>query len=718
MARRIRCICGKIYEPAHQPQCPVCGAKPPAAPQPKVEAKVQESAPPVRESTEQSADEQLGREQVSPAPLSADRQKLIKYGGIAAAVLGLVAVLAMVLRKPPSPDIGANVFSTKVDKGPGGKSPGPDSSTDSKPGAPKLPAAVWGDLNKIIADAAEGATVALKPGTYEGSFAFTRALRLVGDVSEGGKVKIRSTAVQGLDVKSKGVILENLLLTTGEPGQFVLATTEKAEVQLINCEVDAHRQGGFVLFDGSTLKAEGTTFSNASGAAIVVSGQSKVQLTGCTFKDNETGLEIMRGPVVELVKCGFQGHGGSAGRGGIMRLSGDKTSASATDCSFSSNQGGALVSERASLVMKGCTFSANGVEDVADASTFGLVLAKTKGRASFTGCVFEQNRQGLAAVEGGTLELSDCQFRENGLETKNTALNFFGDVISANNGGSTVTLRKTKIVDSKVVAVKSFHDAVVTLEECEVRGGAQIGILVGLPENAPAEMRATRTVVSNCQIGILAIAGSQVMIDGGTIQSNVEGLVASGRRTKATLQNVTLAENKSRGLWCQENAELNAKSCVLQNNAHAVAAGLKGKPLSAAYAILTDCQVTGSTEYDLSSYAGSRISAQNLRSNKLITIFQESRGQFDANPPSAFIVTTGDESSAPGSGPVPAPGSGPAPVPGSVPAIKTDPSRAPKPRPPQRSRTVETAPAKRESNPIETVRGVLDQLERAKQIFR
>jgi hypothetical protein len=717
MARRIRCFCGKIYEPAQQPNCPACGAP---APAPRFSTR-RSTQPPTPPSPDPAKDagggghEGGGQGRRVLFPL--DRQKLLKFGGIAAGGLALLVVLSLLIggggdEVPPQPSDQAKPqpASKATDKpaGADASSAGPAAAPPASQPVPDSPP-TSGDLVALVAAAADGATIHLKAGTYEGSLVLDRPIRIVGDAAAYRQVVIRSSRFSGLEIKSKDVVFENLVFAGRDEGQFVISVGNNAEAQFLHCLLDAQGTPGLMLSGGSTVKASLTSFSNARGVAIAASGQTKLQLDGCAFSNNGTGLIVMNGAAVDLMKCSFEGHGNEAGEGTVLRIGNDTTSVTATDCFFKGNTAGLIVEGNSSLTMKTSTFRDNGVGDKPDMATQGLVLAKGGGRASFTGCVFEQNRQGLAAVQAGILELDDCRFTGNGLETSQEALGFFCDVISADDARSRVTLRKTKLLDSKVVAVKSLNGAVITLDDCEITGGAQIGLLAGMPDASPARLHATRTVVSTVQNGVLVSAGSEFTMEGGGVSGNLEGLVVSGIDAQATLNGVTLSNNQSRGLWCQGAARVEATSCTFQKNSIGVAAGIKGKPEAPGILTLTNCEFSSNTDQDFAIYAPSQVFLRNARtaSGTQLKVFRENGTQFRADPPLAFQIT-------------PAPGSG------SIPANKPD-SRsgssgrsrnadAP-PKAPSRSRGG-NLPPQRDADPAETVRKVLDEIDRAKRFFR
>ena len=331
--KRIRCSCGRVYDPVKRPACPDCGT---------VNKVV--TAPPDPPPLPNESDAPASKEARGPIPP--------RYLAIGAAIFGVLALLIFLGRDKggkapviaveeatPAPTATVSVApATPVPSATAvvqreASSPTPLSSVASipTPAPTKIPAAD-DDLATLVANAAPGATIKVRPGTYTG-LTLTRPVKLVGDPS--APVFIKGEGQSALTVKSQGVFVENIqFLTNGIGALPAIAVVDGAALEMKAVAIQSTTEVGVLVAGKASLKAVGTSFAVPSGAGLRLQEAATAHLTQCTFSDSKSGLNAMTGARAELHACAFERDGGSNGRGSIIALSGPGTAVTADDCRF------------------------------------------------------------------------------------------------------------------------------------------------------------------------------------------------------------------------------------------------------------------------------------------------------------------------------------------------------------------------------------------------
>lgn len=202
--KRIRCECGRVYEPAKYANCPACGAQ----------ATVATLAPPKPPADPGATGRRAEDDVARPAAFSP--RVLIIAGAI---VLGFL-LLVLLVRRNHRPDGGS-----------GDVTPQPTQTTRNVTPLPTIPAAAQPtaapaatppqsiilpqafDLAAAIASAAPKATIKVPPGFYSGGLVLNRAVRLIGTA---GQTIIQSDGRECFSVRAPGVFVQGFQFICNE----------------------------------------------------------------------------------------------------------------------------------------------------------------------------------------------------------------------------------------------------------------------------------------------------------------------------------------------------------------------------------------------------------------------------------------------------------------------------------------------------------------------
>ena len=151
------------------------------------------------------------------------------------------------------------------------------------------------------------------------------------------------------------------------------------------------------------------------------------------------------------------------------------------------------ITESGTLTLGSCAFQNNGVTGELGNSSSGVVGVKNQAHATITGCNFTSNRQGIAVLNAGVLEVEDCQFSGNGMRTDNESLLFYSDTISISGAGSSATVKKCSLAKSLVHGFNIVEGAAVDIEDTEVTENLGIGLAAGLQNSPPCRITIARS---------------------------------------------------------------------------------------------------------------------------------------------------------------------------------------------------------------------------------
>jgi hypothetical protein len=610
-AKRIRCVCGKIYDAGSLAHCPDC-----------------QTASPFFATAEESVSPEASSKTNLPPPLpqdeaimlDSDRKKrpwlyfraehpylafLLDHKKIVGTVVlfALLGVGFVIRHRPkPTPDTTAQAIPpmgslTVADK------EKPTTSPTPPPPAEVLKITSSQDLAAEIAKAKPGSTIQLAAGTYRSGFIIDRPLHLIGD-STGGPVIIESNNLGSLQINAADVILENLRFTGQPGGNFaLLKVLDKAVLDLRQCVFDTAGKFGVGAVATGKFSADRCTFSTASsGTGIQLENDSRSELTDCLLKNNRWGCTIRESAQCKVVRCHFEQNGLPNQSGYSLGGTGAKTYALVEQCTFTANPRGVIANEGSHIILKGCVFKNNGVDDEPGHTTFGTVNANGGGQLLINDGTFDANKQGVIVQTGGSVKMENCNLTNNGLRTAPT-LAFYASTISAENEGSKVSLFKTNIRQAQQSGLNIVTGASVEMEDCEVSGALRHGLGIG----AGDQLHGEATVV-NCRFlnnkfdGVNIAPDSLVKISRSSLSRNGRnGIHVTGNNAAVSAEDCDLSSNASCGIFARESAFAVISGSTLAANLYGAQTG-EAKVKKGAILALKSCKITDSKSFGAGAF--------------------------------------------------------------------------------------------------------------------
>lgn len=589
--KRIRCGCGRVYDPVKRPACPDCGA-------------TNVVAAPLPEPAPERTPEVFHSPSAEPAKKSAAKPfsippRLIAIGGAILLVIVLVLVLgrkeekgkSVVTKVQTSPSPTAAVATATPNESPA-VAKQETTATPAPTVAPETPAPTAAkiippenDLAAMIADAAPGAKLKVPPGTYP-SLIVTRPIQLVGDPNM--QVFIKGEGKEALSVKARGVSVQNIQFFCHGIGALpAISVAAGAELQIDASTIQSDTAIGLLAAAKGSIKALGTTFTVPYGAGLRLTEQAKANLTQCSISDTKIGLNLWSGATAELHSCAFERDGGNDGHGSIIALNGPGTSVTADDCHFNSNRAGLIVSQQAAITLTNSTFQENAAS--VDDGILGLISVRDGGHARLESDRFEANRQGVAVMDGGSVEMQQCTLAGNGLQGRQVVPASLPLLVSGEK--SSATVRKTSFTDSAQHAIAAMAGAKLVLEEVDISGSRIAGVILGEGKTAPVHAEIRRSHLNRNGTGLGVLAGSTVEIDDSEFRENNDGIIAIDPGTQLKATRSALSANRNHGLSVSLQANANLVDCDLNQNARGAESGVHNKPAERASITLENCRL-------------------------------------------------------------------------------------------------------------------------------
>ena len=120
------------------------------------------------------------------------------------------------------------------------------------------------DLAAVVAKAADGDVIHIRPGTYAGGFTIKHALHLIGDSSGGDLATIQSSGKDCINVTAQNVIVENVALAVSTPDQSrTFRVTGGGSAQLKQVTINTQSKFGATATDNASITADACVFSTA-----------------------------------------------------------------------------------------------------------------------------------------------------------------------------------------------------------------------------------------------------------------------------------------------------------------------------------------------------------------------------------------------------------------------------------------------------------------------
>jgi Right handed beta helix region len=565
MTSRVRCSCGRVYDPQKHTTCPDCGAES-AVESVVVAEKIKPPVPPKIE-PEPKRDEEKKEgsfaQLLTTVPWPA-------YAGAAAFVL-LVLFFALRPRHAQVADNGERPAPAREETSPsqGGTIPPSIPSGGATvpptippggytippvlpPGGSMIPPGMpTGGVNlaELIANAAPGATVTVPAGIYPGGLVLSRAVRIVGDSHAGGQIFIQSEGRECLSVRAKGVAIQNVQFICNGIGELpAISVADGAQLEMEGCKVQSTSALGLLVSGNSSLKALGSGFSAMKGTAARITQQAEAKFTQCSFSNSQTGLALTNAVKGELHSCAFEGIGMGNSNGAVIVVAGANTQLTGDDCHVTNNSVGI---------------------DVIDAATLTL-----------DNCAFDQNGASYGRGGGGAVLVRDAAH---------------------------AAIRNTKFTDSSPYALNIIGGGNLTLEKSEISGSRTAGLVVGQENRAPAHANVKGSRFNSNATGIGVLAGSSAEIEDSECAQNNDGILVFDQGSNLKLKKAAITSNRNYGLRVYRNGEAIVVDSDIKNNGRGAQSGMPHKSAERGSLTLQDCRIGGNQVFGVGACAQSQL---------------------------------------------------------------------------------------------------------------
>jgi hypothetical protein len=411
-------------------------------------------------------------------------------------------------------------------------------------------------IGAAIADAADGTTIRLRPGTYRETVDVNASLRFEVDDPVGAATIAAArgdvVSVRGGTVRFHGIAFQHD--GPDDDSQTPCAfTVLGGDVTLDACAVNSAHNGIWLQESGSRLALR-DTFVEAVLWAVYAHGESVLDLSGCTIVSREQNGLHNDGARLTATSSLIQdcGQFGCAASGGSTRLElceirrckedGVITSADLEliGCAVHDNQNsGVLVNPGAASALERCTIYRNG--------STGIWIARSTVPVRIEGCLIGEETTAVSTYAPTTV--ADCAIVD---------CSEIGLAVQA--GGGDLTVHGSSIERCRAGAHLEEGTA-ASFVDCIVAGCS----LLGIEADDGARLHVTGGTIYDCNVGILANR-SGVELHGATIAANGQGGVQHNGAA-LRVSSCTIRGNRGRGIDRYAGGSLDLRGSDLSGNA-------------------------------------------------------------------------------------------------------------------------------------------------------
>lgn len=324
-------------------------------------------------------------------------------------------------------------------------------------------------LDSAIRQAAPGATVVLKSGTYR----YPATLRLT-----------RPVTIIGATGTPKDVVLECM------NGSAIVMDSTTARIEAVS--IRGHGEADTVFANQGTLELVQCDIAGES-KACVASVNATVIATSCTLHGGAIGVAAMRHSKARIDKCevyDIAGYGVAANLSTLTVMQCKLHDINGPGIAFISKSEGTV--EKCDLFHNGCesVCIVNGcnatVKDckIHDGKQSGVNVQRDAG-ATFERCeIFGNAEQGIAIAEDSKVTATDCKIHDNKRA---------GVLVTSNASG---TFEQCDIFRNTAAGVQARQGGSLTVKGCRIHDGEQFGVII---EDGGAGVFANNTIQSNAR---------------------------------------------------------------------------------------------------------------------------------------------------------------------------------------------------------------------------
>lgn len=444
------------------------------------------------------------------------------------------------------------------------------------------------DFFEIINNVAEGDTIQLKPGVYNGPSVVARSIHIVGQTaSSGERPSIHYTAGLGMTVTAAQITLENIEFTQTSAGQSgIIVVSGQTLAQINKCAFLT--RGSYCIYGqaSSRIVVQGSRFQSFSqGTGFFIKESANGTLERCIFEDNLEGAHSEGNSYLTLNDCTFQKNKTTKAASCVFVLS--SGSAQLHGCHFLDNENAAPVQVgQADVTLNTCTFERNGGNEISFA-----VQAYSRASLHVSNCTFSEDKRPVVIKDGSRLFMENCKFEKCGESSKSVS----GSNLLVTDKTTQAMIKKTEFTDIRYAGVLVADEAQLTMQESTISGG-QYGIDLGTTkdkglvggvanlENVTISgqlgqiVRVTRNsklILVNCTLNSADAYYSAIYLDsGGNIDMSgcevkggkKHGLEAVGANTQVVAKNCKFSGFQNAGLLARSRARANLDTCTLEQN--------------------------------------------------------------------------------------------------------------------------------------------------------
>jgi hypothetical protein len=468
------------------------------------------------------------------------------------------------------------------------------------------------DLAQVVASAANGDTVTIRPGRYEAMLVINKDLAFVGKGSSPADTLIffNQDQLNVIDVEAGHVTFSNLQIEQDFNTTFAaLYSGKQAHLELTNCSVTSRSTYDLSVGADVQLDARDSAFSSSDiGYGVVFQERAHGTLTRCNIMNNKFGLQVQNQSHVQVDGCTFQYNGDQNGYGNVAGVNGSGATLDFTRSNFLKNSVAVCAYESGSLSMTGCTLENNGISLEAQHVASGLILVQTGAQATLSNLVCKFNKQGVAVLTAGKAQLNNVVLSNTGIGAGNA--NFFCNSIYLDGDGTSASVSKSSISDGVYNGILVVNGAKVLLENSSISNSNLSGLVFGSDDGTPGYGTLNNsTVLGNHVAGIIVQSKSSIVVNGGEISNNLlNGVEVAGIGSAGAVNYTSIRNHPDVGLYAYRGGTITVRHCLIEKNRTGIQAGIADAGRESAGTILLESStVQNNSGYGAISCSGSVI---------------------------------------------------------------------------------------------------------------
>jgi hypothetical protein len=471
-----------------------------------------------------------------------------------------------------------------------------------------------GNLQQVVASAAQGDTVTIRPGRYEARLLIEKDLTFVGEGTSPSTPLIFSNRDRSnvIEIQSGHVNLSNLQVEQDFNADFAaLFCGKRSHVELSHCSVTSRGVFGAAATEDAQLDVSDSSFSSSQiGNGLVYQGRAHGAVTRTNFFGNRSGLAVENQSRVTVDSCTFRDNGYQQINANTVYVGGSGATLEVARSAFLNNSPtAAFAEESGKLTMTGCYLENNGISLEADHVTNGMMVIQTGAQATLTNLNCKSNKQGIAVSTAGTAQLNNVTLSETGIVTNNEKYQVYCNCIYLDGDGTTASISRSTISGAQYNGIFVANGAKASVQNCSISNCRVYGLAFGSDTGTPGYGSVTDSLVfSNHRAGIFLQSKSLVEINGGEVSDNgIDGIEATGG-SAGTVTNLVLVRKQGEvGLIAYSGGLIKVKGCTIEKNQFGIQAGLAKGPEFAGTILLESSIVRDNSGYGAISCPGSTI---------------------------------------------------------------------------------------------------------------